>query len=227
MEKRLPSTQGSILELRHFYDQEFKRTVIKDEDRAYHWMAHSLFKPFIMNKRVLDVGCGGGFFLKEARQFASYAVGMDLSGEALRIASQTNQNCLTQGSAEDLPFENESFNTIFCLGSLEHFSDIQKALKEMGRVCRKNGWVFAMVPNLFWYKDVISVLRSGDICDRNQRYEFFASPSQWAEVISSSGVKIKKTWKYNGISKSALKQRIKDLVIPKNLSYHIIFGCQP
>lgn len=217
---------ANIQELRDFYDQEFKKVLIKDEDRAYQWMAHELFKPFIAGKKVIDIGCGGGFFLKELSQIASKAIGMDLSEEALRISLSQTKNPLVQGSAEELPFEDGAFDAAFCLGSLEHFLDIPKALREMGRIIKRDGWIFVMVPNLFWYKDIWSVLKTGNICDRNQRYEFFASPAQWAAVISQAGLRVRKSWKYNGIAKNNLKQMIKDLIIPFNLSYHIIFAIQ-
>ena len=227
MTKPFVATQVSIQELRDFYDEEFKRSVIKDEDRAYQWMARKLFRPYAVAKKVLDVGCGGGFFLKEIRQIAASAFGVDLSSEALKIAAQANpKELLVQASAENLPYGDHTFDCVFCLGSLEHFSDISKALTEMKRVLRKEGWIFLMVPNLFWYKDVLSVLKTGDIGSRNQRYEFFAAPSRWKQIISEAGLKVKKEWKYNGISKSSLKQWLKDRLIPLNLSYHVIFGCR-
>lgn len=227
MTKQFMTTQGSIQELRGFYDEEFKHSIIKDEDRAYRWMAKKLFRSYAAGKKVLDVGCGGGFFLKEVRQIAASALGVDLSGEALRIAAQTNpKELLLQASAEHLPYDDKMFDCVFCLGSLEHFSDISKALTEMKRVVRKDGWIFLMVPNLFWYKDILSVLKTGDIGPRNQRYEFFAVPSRWKQIISEVGLNVEKQWKYNGISKSASKQWLKDRLIPLNLSYHIIFGCR-
>ena len=227
MTKQSVATQISIQELRNFYDEEFKHSVIKDEDRAYQWMARKLFRSYAVSKKVLDVGCGGGFFLKEVRQIAASALGVDLSTEALLIAAQVNpKKLLAQASAEDLPYGDKTFDCVFCLGSLEHFLDISKALAEMKRIVRKDGWIFLMVPNLFWYKDILSVLKSGDISPRNQRYEFFAAPSRWKHIISEAGLKIKEKWKYNGISKSPLKQWLKDRLIPLNLSYHIIFGCR-
>lgn len=227
MTKQSMTTQVSIQELRNFYDEEFKHSVIKDEDRAYQWMARQLFRPYIAGKNVLDVGCGGGFFLKEVRPIAASVLGVDLSSEALRIAAQANpKELLAQASAEQLPYGNETFDCVFCLGSLEHFSDISRALTEMKRVVGNKGWVFLMVPNLFWYKDILSVLKTGDIGSRNQQYEFFAAPSRWEGIVSEAGLKIEKKWKYNGISKSPFKQWLKDRLIPLNLSYHIIFGCR-
>ena len=221
------TSQATVQDIRHFYDQEFKRGVIKDEDRAYRWMAQKLFRPYLERKKILDVGCGGGFFLKELHSVAALAIGIDLSGEALRIASQNNpQGYLVQGSAEVLPYSDESFDCLSCLGSLEHFSNIPVALKEFRRVVREGGQLFLMVPNLFWYKDILSVLMTGDIGYRNQQYEFFATVSKWKQIVLESGLKIENYWKYNGISKSPLKQWLKDRLIPVNVSYHIIFACR-
>ena len=226
MTKTYTETQITTQELRDFYDQEFKRNIIKDEDRAYRWMAQKLFGPYLAGKKALDVGCGGGFFLNELRQLTALSIGIDLSGEALRIAANRNpKNNLVQGSAQQLPYSDQSFDCLFCLGSLEHFSDIPGALREMRRVVQKGGWLFLMMPNLFWYKDILSVLKTGEIGHRNQRYEFFATPSHWKQIVSEADLKVEKCWKYNGISKSRFKQWWKDRLIPTNLSYHIIFGC--
>ncbi len=46
----------------------------------------------------------------------------------------------------DLPFENESFDIIFCNHVLEHIEDDQKAMSELYRVMRKDGWGIFQVP---------------------------------------------------------------------------------
>jgi ubiquinone/menaquinone biosynthesis C-methylase UbiE len=40
----------------------------------------------------------------------------------------------------DLPFENESFDIIFCNHVLEHIEDDAKAMSELYRVLRPGGW---------------------------------------------------------------------------------------
>ena len=46
----------------------------------------------------------------------------------------------------DLPFENESFDIIFCNHVLEHIEDDRKAMRELHRVMRKGGWGIFQVP---------------------------------------------------------------------------------
>ena len=46
----------------------------------------------------------------------------------------------------DLPFENESFDIVFCNHVLEHIEDDRKAMSEMYRVMKKGGWGIFQVP---------------------------------------------------------------------------------
>src|SRR5690606_18794761 len=46
----------------------------------------------------------------------------------------------------DLPFEDESFEVIFCNHVLEHIEDDQKAMGELFRVMKKGGWGIFQVP---------------------------------------------------------------------------------
>ena len=41
------------------------------------------------------------------------------------------------GKAENLPFEDKGFDTVISLTTLQNFENIEKAIKEMERVCRK------------------------------------------------------------------------------------------
>ena len=46
----------------------------------------------------------------------------------------------------DLPFEDESFDVIFCNHVLEHIEDDRKAMSELYRVMKKGGWGILQVP---------------------------------------------------------------------------------
>ncbi|TFG00064.1 MAG: class I SAM-dependent methyltransferase [Promethearchaeota archaeon] len=50
-------------------------------------------------------------------------------------------------SAQELPFEDESFDAIFMYGAFHHFNDKEASLKECLRVTRPNGIVCIIEPN--------------------------------------------------------------------------------
>ncbi len=72
---------------------------------------------------LLDVGCGGGVFLRRALQTGCRAVGVDHSPDMVRLARQTTGGDarIVQGAAEALPFEDGEFTAISCLVACSSF----------------------------------------------------------------------------------------------------------
>jgi ubiquinone/menaquinone biosynthesis C-methylase UbiE len=92
-------------------------------------------------KRVLDVGCGDGSFLMMLKDSPSAPelYGMDISEEAILTASRKGIRayCLDV-DREQLPFEDEFFEGIFCGEVIEHLYDPDHLLDEVHRVLKKN-----------------------------------------------------------------------------------------
>jgi ubiquinone/menaquinone biosynthesis C-methylase UbiE len=81
--------------------------------------------------RLLDVGCGGGVFLRHVRETVGCSVaGVDHSREMVRLAAPF----AVLGRAEELPFLNGEFTAISCLVAFFFFPDPVRALREMRRV---------------------------------------------------------------------------------------------
>lgn len=53
---------------------------------------------------------------------------------------------ITNLDLEQLPFKDESFDTVFCNHVLEHIVDDAQAMREVYRVLRKDGWAILQVP---------------------------------------------------------------------------------
>ena len=85
---------------------------------------------------LLDVGCGGGVFLRRAMQSGCRAVGLDHSRDMVRLARQTTRGDarIVRGSAESLPFEDGGFTAISCLVAFFFFPDPVAVLREFRRV---------------------------------------------------------------------------------------------
>ncbi|MDD2922844.1 MAG: class I SAM-dependent methyltransferase [Anaerolineales bacterium] len=97
---------------------------------------------------VLDIATGTGIvplLAAESLGTNGRVVGIDISEEMIAIAKQktsaiTNLQLLT-GDAENLGFENESFDAALCASSLFFVPDMTKALKEARRVLKPNGFI--------------------------------------------------------------------------------------
>ncbi len=97
---------------------------------------------------LLDVSCGSGFLLKAALARGVRAFGVDLSDEAARLAHRVAPGArVAIGSGEHLGFRDGSFDHVTCLGSLEHFLDMDQGLREIRRVAKPGAHCVIMVPN--------------------------------------------------------------------------------
>ena len=95
---------------------------------------------------VLEVGCGGGILTEEIAKMGFITTGIDPSKQSLNIAvkhaKESNLKIkYVKGTGENLPFQNNSFDVVFCCDVLEHVRDLPKVISEISRVM-KNGGLF-------------------------------------------------------------------------------------
>jgi ubiquinone/menaquinone biosynthesis C-methylase UbiE len=84
--------------------------------------------------RVLDVGAGTGLFTWWWSQRVREVVGVELSPNM--IERSPCADLIQRGDAYALPFEDDSFDAVFCGNLLHHLERPHDALREMARVSR-------------------------------------------------------------------------------------------
>jgi ubiquinone/menaquinone biosynthesis C-methylase UbiE len=94
--------------------------------------------------RVLEVGVGSGLNLSLYSHGATVIIGLDASHALLAMARPVAARSaapavLVEGSAERLPFENESVDTVVTTWTLCSIRDVTAALHEMRRVLKPSG----------------------------------------------------------------------------------------
>ncbi len=103
-------------------------------------------------RRVLEAGSGTAFAtsLLADDPCTRAAVCLDMDADALRIARQRDRRILAVvGDLRRLPFADGVFDLTFSSSTLEHLEEPVTALREMTRVCHREGRVFAGVPYAF------------------------------------------------------------------------------
>jgi ubiquinone/menaquinone biosynthesis C-methylase UbiE len=89
---------------------------------------------------VLEVGCGTGYWLTQLASPSRRMVGLDASAEMLHQASLRGlQLNLVHAVAEQLPLASATFDRIFCVNSLHHFSDPYAFVASVRRILRPGG----------------------------------------------------------------------------------------
>lgn len=104
------------------------------------------FENFIewSGKRVLDVGCAGGFMSEAIAKRGALVSGIDPSIPAIAAAKEHAaigglEINYTVGMGEDLPYEDTYFDAVVCVDVLEHVTDLNKVISEIHRVLKPGG----------------------------------------------------------------------------------------
>ena len=91
---------------------------------------------FFAPQKVLDVGCAKGFVVQMLRDNGVDAWGVDISRYAIETAPESVREFLRVGSVLDLEFNDDSFDLVACLETLEHLHPdrIDEAVRKLCRV---------------------------------------------------------------------------------------------
>lgn len=118
---------------------------------------------YLINKeqkvRLLDVGCGFGYFLKYCEEQANgwELYGIDISEYAIDFAKKILESVklMVADANEKIPFNDNYFDIVTMFDVIEHVRSPYDVLKECYRILKPNGLICITTPNLnalekFW-----------------------------------------------------------------------------
>ena len=158
---------------------------------------------------VLDVGTGDGIFASILFKDRKIEQGIDILLKEIECAKKRKvYNNLKLASALNIPFENDSFSTVFSNCVLEHIPEIDKALQEFSRVLKKEGYIIFTVPSDIYRKQLffstlfrkmglkkLSIWYGNKINSFCVHYNLF-SPEEWSDRLRKAGFEVEKTIRY-------------------------------
>jgi ubiquinone/menaquinone biosynthesis C-methylase UbiE len=215
-------------ELKNWYDREYAKNPRRFTRDA------KCYRPFLRylspkpGKKLLDVACGTGLFLKLAGDLGLETYGLDLSETAVRIAGKAVPHAkIRVGNGEALPFEDKQFDYVSNIGSLEHYLDQAKGIKEMIRVLKDDGKMLIVLPNSFWE------MHKGT----GQKHEVLNTIKAWSELLTANGLNILQIHKDPGpaifhdlkLHKVVLRSmgKLVTILMPVAFAYQFVFICEP
>lgn len=97
-------------------------------------------------RRILDLGCGVGAFVRRLREFSEQVYGLDVDADRVAQGTQQVPN-LALSVGEYLPFADGTFDVVLLHEVIEHVDDDFATLKETRRVLRPDGRAVIFCPN--------------------------------------------------------------------------------
>lgn len=128
----------------------------KHADESSPWYRIVLeFLPPVHEKRILEIACGRGGFSRLLGSRGASVCGADFSSSAVAIAKEkllayptlAGRVNYVQADAQDMPFEENSFDIVISCETIEHVPNPCAAVREMYRVCKPGGTLLLTTPN--------------------------------------------------------------------------------
>jgi ubiquinone/menaquinone biosynthesis C-methylase UbiE len=132
--------------------------------------------------KILDVGCGTGANLVMLGEFGE-AHGIDVSTDALSFCRERGLENVRHGAAEELPYEDETFDLVTALDVVEHLDDDMAGLKEFRRVLRPDGRILLFVPAFMFLWGV-----QDDVSHHRRRYTL----PELLRVVKDAGFEVER-----------------------------------
>ena len=176
-----------------FYDEVYYRDTQPGGSPSNHLKRLAARLNVTAGQTLLDVACGTGNWLQVASDRGAAVSGIDISEKAIAVCQdRLPASELRVGPAETLPFSNDFFDIVTCLGSLEHFLDQPKALREMVRVAKPGAQVLILVPNAGFLTYRLGLYKG---THQQAVHETIRSLSEWRRMFEEAGLEVHDRWK--------------------------------
>lgn len=108
-------------------------------------------------KTVLDIACGDGYGAAMLARHAAQVTGVDIDTptvERARGKYVADNLRFLQGSATDIPLDDDSVDLVISFETIEHLMEQDRMLYEIRRVLRPEGFLLISSPDKYEYSDV-------------------------------------------------------------------------
>jgi SAM-dependent methyltransferase len=143
---------------------EWKRFGILREEWRKNFLDYMrpLSPDWLIDKLALDVGTGSGRHSYWAGRLGARVAAVDL-GDAIDVARANlpDEALTVEADAEDLPFDEGTFDLVMLIGVLHHLPDPQRALVSVSRYARPGGLIRLYVywqPPWSWHRSVLRLV---------------------------------------------------------------------
>jgi len=106
------------------------------------------------NQLVLDAGCGTGYNVSHYERAGHSVFALDVASEAIAGVRQRGLRKVCQASVTEIPYRSSTFDFVFSFDVLSQIpvQSAEEAIREMHRVLKPGGYLFARTPAFEWLR---------------------------------------------------------------------------
>ncbi len=169
----------------------------------------------LTNKKVIDIGCGGGILTESLAKKGAVVTGIDASTMLIEVAKKhadTEKLSIHYESvtAEDFAEKHpEQFDIVTCMELLEHVPDPKSLIEAAARLTKPGGQLFFSTLNRNLKSYFFAILAAEYVLrilpKNTHEYEKLIRPSELQTWLQSSGLKLEELagLSYNPLTKEA------------------------
>ena len=157
----------------------------------------------LKDKKVLDVGCGGGLLCESLYDFGAIVTGIDAAGPGIEVAKihaqKNNKNIkYFEKTAEELNIEYiEYYDVVTCLEVLEHVPDPKSLIKTCVQLLKPGGLLFLSTINKnprSWITAIVGAEYIFNLLPKGtHEFDKFIKPSSLAKYVRDAEAELLET----------------------------------
>jgi ubiquinone/menaquinone biosynthesis C-methylase UbiE len=219
-------------------DRRFLSSAYYAQTRGSAPFSHLMRPEIVADKSVLEVGCGMGTHAALLAKAGARLTAIDLTERAVEMTKRRFEvfglpGNIQRADAEELPFPNASFDTVWSWGVIHHSSSMETCLSEITRVMKAGGRLLLMVyyrPSLVYYVHcgLVRGILMGKLISRPLRQIYVeASDGFYARVFTKGELRTLLEPSYENISMTVVGLKAELFPIPRNKFKEKLEGITP
>lgn len=168
----------------------------------------------LFDKKVLDVGCGGGILTESMAKMGAHATGIDMGQEPLNVAKLHALEASVKVTYQKVPVEQyaaenpAAFDVVTCMEMLEHVPDPESIIRAVAQLVKPGGQVFFSTLNKTTKAYLLAIVAAEKLMkmvpEGTHEHDKFIRPSTLISWAEHYGLKVRAATgiNYNPLTKT-------------------------